>query len=340
MTTGEDERAQQLFAEEGTGLSQDIFERAAALKRAGVPFVLATVVWSQRPTSAKPGAKGIVTADGALFGWVGGSCAQPAVIREGLRALADGKARILRLDPDNQELSETRPGVVVAPMTCHSGGAIEVFLEPILPPLQLVVVGDSPVAEALIRLGQAMGYRVVPIRAGAGASGDDSATLPPLQLDSTAHGRRMVAVVATMGSYDEEAVERVLSAGAEFVALVASRRRFEAVHATLLASGVPPASLARIKAPAGLDIGASAPEEIAVAILAEIIAHRAASSDAEGRAGHGQGEPETAIDPVCGMEVSVASARFSANYQGIRYYFCCPACRKRFLSDPSAYVRV
>uniref|UniRef100_A0A7C2W6M4 YHS domain-containing protein n=2 Tax=Thermorudis TaxID=1649508 RepID=A0A7C2W6M4_9BACT len=328
-------------AASGPVLSQDIFERAAALKQAGRPFVLATVIWSQRPTSAKPGAKGIVTADGALFGWVGGSCAQPAVIQEALKALADGQSRILRLDPEGQLVSERRD-VVVVPMTCHSGGALEVFLEPFLPALQLLVFGESPVAQALIRLGRAMGYRVVAVRPGTDAGLVDEAdlTLSTLDIDELVRGRQTVAVVATMGQYDEEAVERALRAGAGFVALVASRRRFDAVRSTLEASGLPPDLLSRVKAPAGLNIGAVAPEEIAVSILAEIIAHKPALQPLAGGIPElsEPAEPSTAVDPVCGMTVEIANARHTAEYQGRRYYFCCPACRRHFLANPTEYV--
>ena len=133
-------------------LSEDIFARAARLRQESKPFVLATVVWSQSPTSARPGAKRIITPDGALFGWVGGSCAQPTVVREALKALGDGQSRLLRLDPDGSP-DPSRPSLIVAPLTCQSGGTLEVFLEPFLPALQLIVFGQSPVSDALIRLG-------------------------------------------------------------------------------------------------------------------------------------------------------------------------------------------
>jgi xanthine dehydrogenase accessory factor len=329
----------QPLAERTPVLSEDIFERAVALKHASQPFVLATVVWSQRPTSARPGAKGIVTADGALFGWVGGSCAQPAVVQEALRALADGRSRILRLDPEGRARGDDRD-VVVMSMTCHSGGALEIFLEPILPPLQLVVVGESPVADALLRLGRAMGYRVVAVRPDSGAAAwtESAVPLATLDLEEVVRGRLTVAVVATMGSYDEEAVERALRAGCAFVALVASRRRFDAVREVLEAAGLTSEQLARVKAPAGLDIGATAPEEIAVSILAEIIRQKAVLSPPIVALPGEPGEPATAIDPVCGMTVPIASARYVAEYGGRSFYFCCPACRRRFLDDPPTYV--
>lgn len=317
-------------------LPQEIFERAAALKHAGEPFVLATVVWSRSPSSARPGAKGIVTPDGALFGWVGGSCAQATVVREAQAALADGQARILRLSP---EAGDARPGVVNAPLTCHSGGAIEIFLEPFLPPLQLVAIGESPVADALVRLGHTMGYHVVAARPGAAATAPAEAdlVLDTLELGAGAARRRTVAVVASMGVYDEEAVERALRAGAGFVALVASRRRTAVVLETLRQAGLPAELLARVQGPAGLDIAASAPEEVAVSILAEIIARKATLDLPAASTATAPEPPATATDPVCGMTVEVATARHTVDHEGRRYYFCCAACKRRFAADPARY---
>jgi xanthine dehydrogenase accessory factor len=323
-----------------TTLAQDIFERAAELKRAGEPFVLATVVWSKRPTSARPGAKAIITADGSLFGWVGGSCAQPSVVAESLRALQDGDSRLLRLDPEGLVQPE-RPGVRTAPMTCHSGGAIEVFLEPFLPPLQLAVYGESPVADALIRLGHVMGYRTIALRPDAldTAPAETDRTRDGLDLIPDSAGQRTVAVVATMGMYDEDALRAAVSGGAGFVAVVASQRRFDAMRSYLRDSGVSDNQIARIKAPAGLDIHASAPEEIAVSILAEIIARREEILPAESIAGAPPAR-QVAIDPVCGMEVEIVGAQHVADFQGQRYYFCCPGCKGRFEKRPEQYLAV
>lgn len=323
-------------------VSEDIFGRAAALKQAGEPFVLATVVWSQRPTSARPGAKGIVTPDGALFGWVGGSCAQPTVVQQALEALDDGKPRTLRLSPDGAGAAD-RPEVVTAPLTCHSGGALEVFLEPFMPPLRLIVFGESPVADALVRLGHVMGYRVIAARP------DATETAPPeadvvvdgLDVAAAAANGPAVAVVATMGVYDEDAVEQALQAGAGYVALVASARRFAVMRDTLRASGISDDLLARVKAPAGFDIAATAPEEIAVSILAEIIAKKASLPRASTAPASAEAEQATATvmtDPVCGMSVEVATARHTAEYNGTVYYFCCPSCRRLFEAEPEKYL--
>jgi xanthine dehydrogenase accessory factor len=321
-----------------TTLAQDIFARAADLKRAGKPFVLATVVWSKSPTSARPGAKGIITPDGALFGWVGGSCSQPSVIRQALKCLETGESRLLVLDPE-AVTEDQREGRILAPMTCHSGGSVEVFLEPYLPPIQLIVAGESPVADALIKLGHTMGYRTVALRPSA------TDTAPPVVDESIGDrsdigqvmaGRQSAVIVATMGMYDEDVIRAALEAGATYVALVASKRRFETMRELLVDTGVNTDQLNFVKAPAGLDIHASTPEEIAVSILAEVIAQK----ENIPRMAEGD-EPMTiqiAIDPVCGMEVEIASARQTAEYNGVTYYFCCPGCKGRFQKRPEKFI--
>ncbi len=318
-------------------LSQDIFARAATLKQAAQPFVLATVVWSHSPTSARPGAKGIVTPDGALFGWVGGSCAQPTVVREALQALKDGAPRLLRLDPEGSP-DPSRPSLIVAPLTCQSGGTVEVFLEPFLPSLQLIVFGQSPVSDALIRLGHVMGYRVVASRPDAVETvpGDADLVLNDLNVDEIASGRQTVAVVASMGIYDEDAIAAALQARVGYIAFVASRKRFQSARDLLAGSDIPEDLLNRVKAPAGLDISASSPEEIAVSILAEIISRRSTLPIPAPNAA--QADATVAIDPVCGMEVEIATARHVAEFGGQRYFFCCAGCRRSFENDPERYV--
>jgi xanthine dehydrogenase accessory factor len=320
-----------------TTLAHDIFARAAELKRAGNPFVLATVVWSRSPTSARPGAKGIITPDGALFGWVGGSCSQPSVIRQALNCLESGESRLLVLDPD-AESENQREGRVLAPMACHSGGSVEVFLEPYLPPLQLVIAGESPVADSLIKLGHTMGYRTVSVRPGASRTAPSVAdeSLDTLNLTDVMSGRQSAVIVATMGMYDEDVIRAALESGATYVALVASRRRFETMRELLADMGLNPNQLERVKAPAGLDIHASTPEEIAVSILAEVIAEK---KDIPRLAGDdGPAMRKTAVDPVCGMEVDVDDALHSIDYEGVTYYFCCPGCKGRFEKRPDRFI--
>ncbi len=300
----------------------DLIERAAELRRQGVAFALATVVRSRRPASARPGDRALILADGALVGWVGGSCAQDSIRREALRALAEGRPRLVRLSPEAGP-SDDEEGVVRYPMTCHSGGTLEIYVEPFTPPPRLVVLGDSPVARALAALGPPLGFAVT-------ASADPTAPLP-----ADLSGDTWV-VIAAMGDRDELATEAALRRGAHYVALVASRVRATAVVALLRERGLGEAALARLKAPAGLDIGAMTGAEVALSILAEIVQRRRAAPPAP--AAEIAAPPATARDPVCGMEVEIATARWTSEHTGQTLYFCAPGCKRQFDRDPAAYL--
>ncbi|MDW8325306.1 MAG: XdhC family protein [Anaerolineales bacterium] len=315
----------------------DYLDKAHTLRAAGQSFALATVVRAERPTSAKAGAKAIITADGVLTGWVGGSCAQPTVIREALKALEDGQPRFVRLCPP-EKLSRTPPdGVIEVTLTCVSGGTLEVYIEPHLPQPQLVVIGHLPIAEALAALGKGLGYRVTVMGLDATPERFPHADLVLDRLDFSQLSTLTPTyiIVATHGNYDEEALERALNMDAAYVALVASRRRAEAVLQYLRETGLPEDRLARLKYPAGLDIGASTPEEIALSILAEIIQLRRRSLQSP--VSHHRPQTE-AIDPVCGMTVEIATARYLLDYNGQTYYFCALGCRRAFEKEPEKYL--
>jgi xanthine dehydrogenase accessory factor len=298
-------------------MNGSLLERAHALRSTGQPFVLATVVRSVRPASAKPGDAAILVG-GALEGWVGGGCVQTTIESEARRALADGRPRLVRLSPDADpaRAGAEEDGILSYPMTCHSGGTLEIYLEPVVPPPELIVLGDSPVAQGLVALAGPLSFR---------------ATLHPdpeggLQLSEPADSW---VVIAGMGDHDELAVRAALESRAAYVAVVASRKRAAAIVETLRSDGVSEDVLARLKAPAGLDIGAQTGPEIALSILAEIVQRRRAAAPVRE---HVQQRPATAIDPVCGMQVEIATARWSAVKDGQTYYFCAPGCKRAFLS--------
>src|SRR5882757_6470980 len=235
---------------------------AADLARREEPFVLAVVVRRQPASSSQAGDMALITAAGAFHGWLGGSCTQPTVVREAKRALAEGEPRLVVLAPDPE--LERRPGITVFPMTCNSGGTVEIYLEPVLPTPRLVVFGVSPTARALVRLGKAMGYSVVAIDPaaepdlfpGADQVVTDLSRAP--RLYAPAKGPRF-AVVATLGERDEEAIRDALALAPAYLGVVASRRRFTQMRELLLAGGVTPAALDAIRNPAGLNIGATTP---------------------------------------------------------------------------------
>lgn len=342
----------------------DYLSYAQILRESNKPFVLATVVRAHAPTSAKAGAKAIITDDGTLTGWVGGSCTQPTVIRESLKAMQDGKPRFLRLGPPDT-LTGGGPGIIEVPLTCISGGTLEIYLDPNLPLPQLFVIGHLPVVEALVELGKTMNYAVTVM--GEDVTRDhfpDADRVLPLDLEHLDLSPQTFVVVASHGNYDEPALEAALKTDAGYVALVASHKRGQAVLDYLRGSNLSEETLARLKVPAGLDFGAVTPEEIALSIMAEIIQIRrrggpatstetmAAPVEISKPAAEplppsilamrtdtiptpGPGE---AVDPVCHMLVEVATARYKSDYNGQTYYFCAPGCKRTFEKNPQQFA--
>src|SRR6187200_1080564 len=234
--------------------SRLIFARAAELEAAGRPFAVATVVAVKRPTSARPGASGIVHPDGTIEGWVGGSCAQPVVVREALRSLQDGQPRLLRLAKDVPAEGRRGDGIVELVMSCHSGGTLEIYVEPHLPAPVLWVAGTTPIAGALAALGAASGWHVTLFDPVAEPEAFPGATVVA---DTALHRQEPDAqpyiVVATQGIWDEEALASALRRNASYVGLVASPTRTAVVRSWLLEeNGMAEERLAALRAPAGL----------------------------------------------------------------------------------------
>jgi len=245
-----------------------VLEQASELARRGEAFALATVVWRQGPSSSQQGSRAIITADGDIRGWIGGACAEPVVIREARQVIADGAPRLLLLGTPGQFGAAVPEGMTVVPISCQSEGALEVYIEPVVPAPQLVIVGRSPMAHTLADLARALSWRTKLI-----AAGDFSA--------ADADERSMV-IVATQGHGDEEAIEAAVAARPAYLGLVGSRRRGAAVFGYLAERGVPSDQLDRVHVPAGLDLGHTTHQEIAVAILAELVQLRASGDLTEG----------------------------------------------------------
>jgi xanthine dehydrogenase accessory factor len=301
----------------------DVIDQAGELARSGEEFALATVVWRQGPSSGQQGSRAIITASGRLSGWIGGACAEPVVIREAQEVIRAGEARLLLLGAPEQFGAAVPAGMAVIPISCQSEGALEIFIEPVVPTLHLVVVGRSPMAHTLADLATGLGWRA-DLRDGPEFSAADV-------------GARSVVVVATQGHGDEEAVEAAVSAAPAFVGLVASRRRGEAVLGYLADRGVPREALDRVQVPVGLDLGHTTHREIAVAILAELVQLRAAGTLSSGRT-PSAAAPAQATDPVCGMTVAADRCGHPVEHDGVTYYFCCVGCRDAFAKDPGAYI--
>ncbi|HEY4461084.1 MAG TPA: XdhC family protein [Streptosporangiaceae bacterium] len=305
-------------------------EQAAELARAGEPFALATVVWRQGPSSGKESCRAIITASGELHGWIGGACAEPVVIRQAREVIAEGASRLLLLGTAEQFGGPVPEGMSFVPISCQSEGALEVYIEPVEPALHLVVVGHSPMTRTLAELARALGWRADVV------AGQD--------FSSGQAGEQSVVVVATQGHHDEEAVEQAVAARPAYLGLVGSARRGAAVLGYLAERGLPREDLDRVHVPAGLDLGHTTHQEIAVAILAEIVKLRAS-----GELGHPSGRPAgraavapapaEAVDPVCGMTVTAGPSAYPFEHEGVTYYFCSAGCRREFGKDPAAHVK-
>ncbi|MPZ65324.1 MAG: YHS domain-containing protein [Pseudonocardiaceae bacterium] len=318
----------------------DVLEHARELSQRGEAFALATVVWRRGPSSAKQGCRAIVTPAGAVYGWIGGACAEPTVVREARHALAEGVPRLVFLGTPDEVASVSRDGMTSVPMSCQSEGALEVYIEPAEPSPHLVVVGRSPMAETLVVLAQGIGWRTVLVDLD-GSSREDhpsaAAVVNGLDLEAAGVHQRSLVVVATQGHHDEEAVEWALAAGPAYVGLVGSRKRGASVLDFVRERGISGEALERVHLPAGLDLGKISHREIAVAILAELVQLRAAGALADGMSAEIP-EVAEATDPVCGMTVEIRTARHTTDHEGLTYYFCCPGCRKLFEDDPAAYT--
>jgi len=303
--------------------SWDVFRRADEMAQRGEEFALATVVWRQGPSSGHTGSRALITAAGQVYGWIGGACAEPVVIREAGRVIADGRPKLLLLGSPEQFGDSVPEGMVPVAIACQSEGAMQVYIEPVIPAPALTIVGRSPMVHTLADLARALGWRAEVV---------DAADLPAAELSP-----RSVVIVATQGHGDEDAIERAVSARPAFVGLVASRRRGEAVLGYLADRGVPRSLLDRVQVPVGLDLGHTTHREIAVAVLAQLVQLRATGALTPSRVdATTAAAPADAIDPVCGMTVRAGASSHPVERDGVTYYFCCVGCRDAFLSTQEA----
>ena len=323
-------------------MTGEVLRLAARMEGEQRPFALATVVRSERPTSGKAGNTALIAPDGTMHGWIGGSCTRSEVVRHALEALRLGESRLLAFGADDGRPDD----LVQVPMSCASGGKVEVHINPVLPAPVLLVVGDSPVALALLRLGRAMGYRTVATASDneeVAERADDCARDLAEAVELFAArppGTRLFAVVATMGREDERSLARLAAVRPDYMGVVASPKRMRSVRGVLAGVGLGDEEIGHIRGPAGLDIGAEEPVEIAVSIVAEIVERSRRPARGERAAGEQADEAPAAAwatDPVCGMTVPVAGSPSSV-FQGTSFHFCCKGCRGLFEATPEAFA--
>jgi xanthine dehydrogenase accessory factor len=305
------------------------------------PFAIAFVVNREIPSSGKPGDKAVITKDGKITGWIGGGCTKGIVLKEALDAIKSGKPRLVKISPDGKV--ESKPGLMCYPMTCHSGGSVELYIEPVLPKPQLLIMGKSNVAMALSRLGKAMDYSV---------------TIAAKDVDKTGFGEvdfivegalkpsdvsvNTCIIVCTQGENDEAALQQAILSKAPYISFVSSRRKANAIFHNLRQQGITIEQLKQIKTPAGLNINAKLPEEVAISILAEVIQFiRKDPVELPNLNSLAATEDETNdlfINPVCQIPVQKSSAKHIIRHKEKDYYFCCDGCKVSFEKEPDRYV--
>jgi len=332
------------------GIWNDILDQAGRLRAEGEPFVIATVVAYKSPQSAKPGSKAIIKPDGSIIGWIGGGCVQPIIVREAQRALNTGKPKLVSISPEATH--GDWKGVEAYLMTCQGGGSLEIYLEPILPKPDLIIVGSSPVAQILVGLGRLLDFKVciADPEARQDQFPEADVALTDLELIRNRIDSRSYVVVATMGNGDEEGLEAVVGTSPQYLGLVASKEKAKSLFQYIRDKGTSAEHLDRIKCPAGLELGGETLPEIALSVMAEITrVRRAASEQAVEQVKGSKGaslpvmrksaESSTeSIDPVCGMAVATANARYKTVFEENKYYFCCLRCKESFEQSPHLYL--
>jgi xanthine dehydrogenase accessory factor len=323
----------------------DFIRKIEELRQKNEVFATATVVRREVPSSGRSGDKAVIDRRGAISGWVGGGCVQTIILKEADEAMRTGKARLVKVgrgeERGQQPPHTSQDGVVEYKMTCLSEGAVDIFIEPVLPAPHLVVVGKSAIARALVRIGKSAGYRV-------------SAVAPDVRPDTFDHPDELITqldleqvrtnasssfiVVCTQGEQDERALEQALGVKSAYVGFVASRKKKATLFDYLEQSGIARQQLAAVKCPAGININAKTPEEVAVSILAEIIQVQHELPIEANLAVSDGSRPKYYINPVCGMPVDVNNPKHVIEYKGELIYFCCDGCKMKFEVAPERYA--
>ena len=302
------------------------------------PYAVAMVVNRVAPTSGKPGDKAVILPDGTMKGWVGGGCTRGIVLKEALLAIQQGKPRLISISPGAEDA--TRQGVVAYTMTCQSGGSVDVYIEAVLPKPHVLIMGRSHIGRALSKLSKATGYQVSVL-----ANGADKITFPEAdhvldqdQLDPKLISENTYIVVCTQGENDDRALKQAIESGAKYVSFVSSLRKANSIYNSLKKQGVPVSDLARVKTPAGLNINAKLPEEVAISILAEIISKvREEKQPGEKTPATTLNLEEYFINPVCNIPVQKSTAKHVLSHKNKDYYFCCDGCKVSFEKEPEKY---
>jgi xanthine dehydrogenase accessory factor len=322
---------------------EKFLQKTQELNKNNEPFAIAMVVRREAPSSGKTGDKAVINQFGELTGWIGGGCVKSIIIKEAEDAMKSGKPRLVKIGNSLPSLNEE--GVIEYKMTCHSEGTVEVYIEPVLPAPHLLVIGNSAIARSLVKLGIAAGYRVTAVapdvKPGSFEKVDELIT--QLNLQQVKTNNASFIVVATQGEQDEKALEQALSKPAAYVGFVSSVKKKNRLMEFLVQSGLDKKKVESIHSPAGIDINAKTPEQVAVSILAEIVRVQNSLPSAAGFTRYDEtreeaGIPKFYINPVCGVPVDIKNPKHVVDYKGELVYFCCDGCKVKFDADPKKYM--
>lgn len=323
---------------------ESFLDKGQELRKRNEPFAIAVVVRREAPSSGKTGDKAIINKFGEIIGWVGGGCVRAILIKEAEDAMKTGIARLVRI---GKSLTQSQQeGVMEYKMTCQSEGLVEVFIEPVLPPPHLVVMGKTAIAKALVKLAKTTGFRVTAVAPDIKPDTFDKVDelITQYNLKQVNTTEASCIVVATQGDQDETALQEAVGKVNCYLGFVSSRKKGNKVMDYLKDAGVDPVRVAAIKSPAGIDINAKSPEEVAISILAEIIQVKsqapAASAFTQFDTTRAEaGKPKFYINPECGVPVDVNSPKHVIDYKGEKVYFCCDGCKVKFEQDPEKYMK-
>jgi xanthine dehydrogenase accessory factor len=319
-------------------------ETVQELKKKNEPFALAVVVRRDAPSSGKVGDKALIRRSGQLEGWIGGGCVSGIVLKEALDAIRSGKARLVRIGKHLVD-SQIQEGVMEYKMTCQSEGTVEVFIEPVLPQPHLVVIGKSEIAKSLVKIAKATGYRITGVGQDANLKTYDKVDelITHYDLSGMKTTAASFIVIATQGENDEKALLESLKKDCSYVGFVASRKKMAAMSSYLIDAGVDPKKVERIHSPAGIDINAKLPDEVAISILAQIIQVKnsldVVVSFEQQVSVAGETMPSFYINPVCGIPVDMNNPKHIIQYKDEKVYFCCDGCKVKFEKDPEKYIQ-
>ena len=325
---------------------EEFFDKLEELRKKNEPFVTATVVRREVPSSGKSGDKAIIDKFGKMIGWIGGGCVKGIILKEADDAIKTGRSRLVKVGKSLSTLKQE--GVVDYKMTCMSEGAVEVFIEPVLPSPHLVVMGKTAIARALVKIARVAGFRITVVAPDITPQTFEKVDelITQISLEEVKLSSASSIVVCTQGEQDEEALEQALKKNCNYIGFVASRKKKAGVFEYLHQQGMDQKKLDIVYSPAGVDIAAKRPEEVAISIMAEIIqVHNNKPQLAESFINRGPDQtygqdrkPSFYINPVCGVPVDRHSPKHIIEYQGEKVYFCCDGCKVKFEAEPARYM--